>query len=195
MERAAAVLAAGDLVAAPTETRYGLFVRADRQASLQRLYETKQRPLDRPTALLIDQFSEAERYGRVNCGAAALAERFMPGPVTLVLAATCNWPPPMVIDGKIGLRCSSSPVVHEILSRLKVPIAATSANISGQSERDNVSEIVDDFDDRVALYLDAGPLTGPASTVIDCSTDQPRVLREGAVAADEITRVMDELRD
>jgi tRNA threonylcarbamoyl adenosine modification protein (Sua5/YciO/YrdC/YwlC family) len=144
---------------------------------------------------LIRQFAEAEQYGRVNRVAAALAERFLPGPVTLVLRATCDWPPPLVVDGKIGLRCSSVPVVNEILARVGVPIAATSANISGRAERDRVQDIVDDFGDRVALYLDCGPLTGPASTVVDCSEDEPRVLREGAVASEEITLIVDELHD
>ena len=117
----------------------------------------------------------------------------MPGPVTLVLAATCDWPPPLVVNGKIGFRCSSVPVINEILALVEAPIAATSANISGRPERECVQEIVDDFGDRVALYLDSGPLTGPVSTVVDCSEDRPRVLREGAVAVAEITRIMDEL--
>lgn len=195
VERAAASLTAGDLVVAPTETRYGLLARADRPEVLEKLYRVKQRALDSPTALLIRQFDEAENYGRVNRYIAALAERFLPGPVTLVLAATCDWPPPLVIDGKIGLRCSSARVINEILARVEAPITATSANISGQAERDRVQEIVDDFEDRVALYLDCGPLTGPASTVVDCSGDRPQVLREGAVTADEITRIMDELHD
>jgi len=195
LEHAAAVLTAGGLIVAPTETRYGLMGRADRQEVLEKLYEVKQRSLDCPTALLIREFGEAERYGRVNRAATALAERFLPGPLTLVLAATCDWPPPRVVDGKIGLRWSSAPVVRALLALVEAPVTATSANISGRPEHDRVQEIVDDFEDRVALYLDSGPLTGPVSTVVDCSEDQPRVLREGAVALEEITRIIDELHD
>ena len=195
LEQAAAVLAAGGLVVAPTETRYGLLARADRQESLETLYQVKQRSLDRPTALLIRRFTEAEQYGRVNRATAILAERLLPGPVTLVLTATCDWPPPRVVDGKIGLRWSSAPVIQELLAMVKTLVTATSANISGHTEHDRVQEIVDDFEDRVGLYLDSGPLTGPVSTVVDCSTDLPRVMREGAVPLEEITRIMDELHD
>ncbi|MCD6249048.1 MAG: threonylcarbamoyl-AMP synthase [candidate division Zixibacteria bacterium] len=195
LEHAAAVLTAGGLVVAPTETRYGLLGRADRQDVLEKLYEVKQRSLDSPTALLIRDFDEVEQYARVNRAAIALAERFLPGPMTLVLSATCDWPPPRVVNGKIGLRWSSSPVVRALLDLVEVPVTATSANITGQPEHGCVQEIVDDFEDRVALYLDSGSLTGPVSTVIDCSEDQPRVLREGAVALEEITRIMDELHD
>ncbi len=195
IDRAAAVLVAGDLLVAPTETRYGLLARADRQDVLEKLCRAKQRSLNHPTALLIPIFADAERYGRVNRAASALAERFLPGPLTLVLSATCDWPPPMVVDGKIGLRCSSSPVMDELLARVKEPIAATSANISGQPERNGVEEIVADFEDRVTLYLDGGPLIGPVSTVVDCTEDRPRILREGAVGSEEITRIMDEILD
>lgn len=195
LEHAAAVLTAGGLVVAPTETRYGLLGRADRQDVLEKLYEVKQRSLDSPTALLIRDFGEAERYGRVNRAATILAERFLPGPMTLVLSATCDWPPPRVVNGKIGLRWSSSPVVRGILDLVEVPVTATSANISGRPEHGRVQEIVDDFEDRVTLYLDSGSLVGPVSTVVDCSEDKPRVLREGAVTLEEITRIMDELHD
>lgn len=195
VERAAQALMAGDLVVAPTETRYGLLARADRPEVLARLYRVKNRALSRPTALLIRKPSEALELARFGPYAAALAGRYLPGPVTLVLEATVDWPPPIVVDGKIGLRCSLSAVIDALLKNVEAPITATSANISGRGERDCVQDIADDFGDEIALYLDGGPLTGPPSTVVDCTGAQPRVLREGAVSGDEIAQLMSDVNE
>jgi tRNA threonylcarbamoyl adenosine modification protein (Sua5/YciO/YrdC/YwlC family) len=93
-----------------------------------------------------------------------------------------------VVDGKIGLRWSSSPVIDGLLRRLECPLTATSANISGRPDPESVEEIVSQFGDRVDLYLDAGPLTGPTSTVVDCSGEKPKILRDGAIPRAEIER-------
>lgn len=195
LDLAAARLSAGSLVVAPTETRYGLLARADRQDVLEKLYAVKKRNLTNPTALLVRDRYDAGRYGHLGRAASILAERFFPGPLTLVVRATEKWPAPRVVDGKIGLRCSSAPIIQGLLARLAGPVSATSANISGRMDPDGVEEIEADFGEAVSLYLDAGPLTGLTSTVIDCSGARAKWLRDGAIGRDEIEGVIGKVYD
>jgi len=193
LKRAAESLSRGELVVAPTETRYGLLARADRQEYVEQLYLLKGRDPAKATAILVRSLAEAEDLGEMTPEALLLARSFLPGPLTIVSRARKDWPAPRVVDGKIGLRWSSSPVIQGLLARTEWPLAATSANISGQSDPEGVQEIISAFGERVGVYLDAGPLTGPTSTVVDCSTRRVRVLREGAIAREEIERVLGSL--
>ena len=193
LDEAAGILSRGGLVVAPTETRYGLLARVDLQPLLERLYAVKSRPLDQATAVMVGGLKEIESLGDLTSMARVLVERFLPGPLTLVLRARWDWPPPRVVDGKIGLRWSSSPVIDGLLRRLDCPLTATSANISGRPDPDSVEEIDSQFGDRVDLYMDAGPLTGPTSTVVDCSERRPRILRDGAIPRAEIESAIEQM--
>jgi tRNA threonylcarbamoyl adenosine modification protein (Sua5/YciO/YrdC/YwlC family) len=193
LDEAAGILSRGGPVVAPTETRYGLLARADSQPLLERLYALKSRPLDQATAVMVGGSKEIETLGDLTPVARVLSERFLPGPLTLVLRARLDWPPPRVVDGKIGLRWSSSPVIDGLLRRLSCPLTATSANISGRPDPESVEEIMSQFGDRVDLYLDAGPLTGPTSTVVDCSGPKPRILRDGAIPRADIERAIEHM--
>jgi len=195
LERAALVLRKGGLVVAPTETRYGLLVRADQQSFLEGLYRVKERSLSQATAILVRSQEELAILGVLTPSACLLAARFLPGPLTLVLSARQDWPPPRVVKGKIGLRWSSSPVIKGLLSHLDFPLTATSANISGRVDPTGVEEIESQLGDRVDLYIDAGPLTGPTSTVVDCSVEPAKILRDGAVARDDIENLLSRIND
>jgi L-threonylcarbamoyladenylate synthase len=186
LDQAAEALLNGELVVAPTETRYGLLVRADRQKYIEKLYGLKQRDLCQATALFVRDLAGAEKLGRITIAGEALYEKFLPGPLTLILKAVPDWPPPRVVDGKIGLRCSSAATVRGLMERLPMPLTATSANISGESDVESVEALAAVFGDRVGLYLDAGPLVGAVSTVVDCSVDPVRILREGAISRRQI---------
>jgi L-threonylcarbamoyladenylate synthase len=191
LDRAAEALRRGDLVVAPTETRYGLLVRADQQSLLEHLYRVKQRDLDQATAVLVRGLGEIEALGVMTPAARRLASRFLPGPLTLVLAGRPDWPPPRVVGGKIGIRWSSSPVIAGLLKRLDCPLTATSANISGRPDPESVEEIASQLGNRVSMYLDAGPLSGATSTVVDCSAEPARILRDGAIGRSEIETVLE----
>ena len=195
LEKTALVLRKGGLVVAPTETRYGLLIRADRQALLERLYQVKKRDLNQATAILVRSREELAILGVLTPSARLLSATFLPGPLTLVLSARQDWTPPRVVEGKIGLRWSSSPVIEGLLSRLDFPLTATSANISGLGEPTGVEEIESQFGNLVDMYLDAGPLTGLTSTVVDCSTEPVGILREGAVARKDIEKLLNQLDD
>jgi len=113
--------------------------------------------------------------------------------LTLVLKAGISGSPPLVIDGKIGIRISLAPVIRELLKKVSFPLSATSANISGASEPESIEEIVDMFGEKVDLYLDGGNLTSLPSTVIDCSGDEPLILREGSITKNQVEEVTGKL--
>lgn len=195
LEKAAVILRRGGLVVAPTETRYGLLARADRQPLLEQLYRVKKRDLNQATAILVRGREELAKLGVLNRSARLLLNTFLPGPLTLVLSSRQDWPPPRVVEGKIGLRWSSSPVIEGLLKRLDFPLTATSANISGRPDPAGVEEIESQFGTLVELYLDAGRLTGPVSTVVDCSEETVQILRDGAVVRKDIEDVLSRLDD
>ncbi|HUV31480.1 MAG TPA: L-threonylcarbamoyladenylate synthase [Acidobacteriota bacterium] len=191
IERAAGLLSEGGLLVVPTETRYGLLTRFDRPESLVRLYRVKRRPTTVPTALFLTGYEEFSQYGKRSSITDRLAVAFLPGPLTLVVEATTDPGEPVVVAGKIGLRVSSSRIVASLLQSVGVPLTATSANISGQTGSETATDIAAALGPEVDLYLDAGRLAGPVSTVVDCSGGHARILREGAISAPMIERALD----
>lgn len=188
--RASAVLKDGGFVVAPTETRYGLLARADSAELLRRLFALKQRPLSMPTAVFVSDLEQAVDYAEVTDIARQLGQVFLPGPLTVVLETNRKIEAPLSAAGKIGFRVSSAPIIGEILKRVGCPLTATSANRSGVEELQTAAEIAELFGQEVALYLDAGRLNQPASTVVDCSIDPPVILRAGAVAPEALFRAV-----
>lgn len=194
LSRAAALLRSDRLVVAPTETRYGLLCRADSAAALERLVRAKGRDRKQAVSVFVDSPASLWRLGEKTPAAALLAERFLPGPMTLVLRALVHWSAPIVIDGKIGLRLSDAPVILRILREAGGELTATSANRSGSPDLTSVDEIAAQLGDDVALYLDAGELDGRVSTVVDATTDPPVVLREGAISRLQLAEALNNER-
>ncbi len=192
IDQAAALLLRSELVVAPTETRYGLLARADDSESLQELYRVKGRDRAAAVAIFVDSIEALDAYGVMTPSARQLAKRFMPGPLTLVLTAADETTLPVVSDGRVGLRVSSSPVVKAILEKVRKPLTATSANLTGHGEVETIDQVVEAFGSAVALYLDAGYLAGNVSTVVLCQGDRTELLREGALSAAGIASVLEE---
>lgn len=183
------MIADGGLVVAPTETRYGLLVRGDNDAAVDRLFELKGRQFTSPTALFVANKSDIARLGYVTPIAQDLIDEYLPGPLTLVLAARVDWRAPRVVDGKIGIRYSSSHLIGQLVEAVEAPLTATSANLSGHPNRETIHDIQTDFGERVDLYIDGGSLTGPVSTVVECVDSSYRILRAGAIPIEEIERI------
>ncbi|MFQ5453684.1 MAG: L-threonylcarbamoyladenylate synthase [Candidatus Zixiibacteriota bacterium] len=183
---AAKRLTKGELIIAPTETRYGLLVRADSIESLTQLYEIKKRQMSLPTAIFVNSLSEIADYGVMNQAATKFAKEFLPGPLTLVLKAVKDFDEPLVIDNKIGIRWSSAPFIEMLLKEIEFPITATSANLSGDKECESIEEICRIWKGKIGLYVDSGSLNKTTSTVIDLSLSAPKVLREGAISVVDI---------
>ena len=179
----------GGIVAAPTETRYGLLVRADRDEELRRLYEVKGRDLNSPSAMFVTDIYTASQLGDLNPIAQSLAGAFLPGPLTLVLKATNDWGPPRAVDGKIGIRISSAPVIREIMDKATFPVSATSANLSGEPDPIAIEDVQRAFGDQIQIYVDAGRIEYPVSTVVDCSSGKAKIVRQGAISQQMIEQI------
>ncbi len=192
VDRAAAIIAAGGLVAFPTETVYGLGADASSEAAVGRIFSAKGRPTDNPLIVHIARPESAAVYGRLNATAETLAARFWPGPLTLVVTAIG----PIAAAARAGLptvalRCPDHPVALALLSACGLPVAAPSANRSGRPSPTAVSDVLEDLDGAIDAVLDGGPCRiGVESTVVDCSRRQATILRPGGVPVAAIEAVI-----
>ncbi len=189
--RAAAVatLRAGGLVAMPTDTVYGVGVALDAPDGLARLFAAKNRPLDRAIVLLVADPDQAASVGVLSPAARVLAERFWPGGLTLVLAQAPGARLPAVLTAgaaTIGVRLPAHDCPRALARELG-PLPVTSANLSGEADARDAAAVMAQLGERLDLILDGGVARGGVpSTVVDCSGEWPRVLRVGAISADEI---------
>lgn len=194
VERAADALRAGQLIALPTETVYGLAV-LPAQGPLALLLEAKRRATDKGIQLLVDSLDQARTLAHIGGSAEQLAEAFWPGGLTLVVERREECDLPLLLGGgqsTLGLRLPDHFVPRSI-ARAVGPLAASSANVSGHPPATDASMVIESLGDVVSLVLDDGPVRGGvASTVVDCSAPDGRVriLREGAITADEILRLV-----
>lgn len=189
IEAAAEALAGGDIVGLPTDTIYGLAADPFHTGASDRLFRVKGRPRSVELPVLVaDREQALALCSAVPASAVRLIERYWPGPLTLVLPRRPDLSADLgEDDATIGLRCPAHPVPLAIC-RLIGPIATTSANRHGSPPLASARELADELGDEVALVLDAGPCLGLPSTVVDCTGEEPRVLREGRVPAIEVTR-------
>jgi L-threonylcarbamoyladenylate synthase len=190
---AVAALRAGGIVAMPTDTVYGVAVALDAPDGLQRLFAAKDRPLDRAIVLLVADLEQAASVGVFSSAARALAERFWPGGLTLVLAQAPAAGLPAELTGgaaTIGVRVPDHDCPRE-LARALGPLPVTSANLSGRPAAADASGVLAQLGPRIDLVLDGGTARGGvASTVVDCSGEAPKVLRQGAIPTTEIAEVL-----
>ena len=189
LDQAAAILRSGGLVAFGTETVYGLGADATNPAAVARIFAAKGRP---PTNPLIVHVADMD--GAIACvrtwpaAAARLADRFWPGPLTLVLPRSTSIPD-LVTAGQdtVGVRIPASIVARELIRRAGVPIAAPSANRSNRISPTAAAHVFTDLGGVVDLILDSGPCTvGIESTVLDLTGEPLTILRPGDVTADQI---------
>ncbi len=179
----------GYIVAYPTETFYGLGVDPFNESAIERLINLKKRENGKPIPLLISDREMLERLVEdIPPLAERLMERFWPGPLTLVFRAREDVSKLLTgRTGKIGLRISSNPVAKRLVEFLNSPVTTTSANPSGARPALTPDEVRDYFDEKVALILDYGRLTGEkGSTVIDVTGDGIEIIREGEIPVEEI---------
>ncbi len=192
---AIAALARGGLVALPTDTVYGIGVALETPGGIERLFAAKARPPDRAIMLLLAEAEQAAEVGVFSPAARVLAAAGWPGGLTLVLAQRPGVELPAALTGgagTIGVRLPDHPAPRALAAALG-PLPTTSANRSGLPTARTAREIADQLGDAVDLILDGGPARGERpSTVIDCSGDLPRVLREGAIPVAGLAAVLDE---
>jgi L-threonylcarbamoyladenylate synthase len=195
--RAADILRAGGLVAFPTETVYGLGAHALDAAAVTRVFAAKGRPAEDPLIVHVHHIDAlAALTAAVPDTATALASRFWPGPLTMVLQRS-DVVPREVTAGldTVAIRVPAHPIAHALMTAAAVPIAAPSANLFSRPSPTRAEHVLQDLDGRIDLVIDGGPTTvGVESTVIDLTGPAPTILRPGAVTLEMIQMVLPDAR-
>jgi L-threonylcarbamoyladenylate synthase len=192
VERGVATLKKGGLVAFPTDTVYGLGACADLEVAVARVYTVKQRPLDMALPLLLASTSQISRVANpVPAMAWLLAEKFLPGALTLVLHRS-DLVADIVTGGAatVAVRVPAHIVPLALIEGAGVPIVGTSANLSGQPSPLTADEVRAQLGDSIELVIGDGRCPGgKESTIVDVTGEAPVVLREGAITVAELQRV------
>ncbi|MCQ2380396.1 MAG: threonylcarbamoyl-AMP synthase [Victivallaceae bacterium] len=177
---AAALARPGAVILVPTETVYGLVSRFDDEAARARIFALKRRPSSKVLGCFVRDVASAERLAVLSPVAKRLAGDFWPGPLTMVLPAPAG--------GTIGIRIPDHPFLLDLIGRCGGPLAQTSANVSGQPDAPDMGTALEGLDGEVDIAVDGGPLKSgfAASTVVDLTGPEPRVLREGALTKREL---------
>lgn len=187
------ILKKGGIVAIPTETVYGLAADATNPEAVSHIFEAKGRPKDNPLIIHIDEFGMMTEYVReIPDSARRLAEKFWPGPLTMILPKTDKIP--MRTSGgldTVAVRMPSNPIAKAVIRAAGVPLAAPSANRSGLPSTTTYQHCVHDLDGRVDAILESYPCQyGLESTVITLAEGTPRLLRPGAVTLEQLREVL-----
>lgn len=196
--RAAEALRRGGLVAIPTETVYGLAASATDPVAVRRVFDVKGRPADHPLIVHVESAAHLDGWaGSLSPAAEQLAAACWPGPLTLLVPRGPNVLD-LVTGGRptVGLRVPAHPATTELLRRLGGAVVAPSANRFGSVSPTRADHVLHDLGDRlvpgVDLVLDGGACpVGVESTIVDCTTDPPQVLRPGGIATEEVERLLD----
>ena len=192
-EAAARTLAAGGLVAFPTETVYGLGADAANAAAIAHLYAAKGRPAFNPLIAHVPDIAAARRIGRFDARALSLAEAFWPGPLTLVVPKTDNCPVADLATAgldTVAIRIPAHEVAQAILRAFGGAVVAPSANISGHVSPTLAAHVESDLAGRIDMIVDGGPVTvGVESTIVGC-LDAPMLLRPGGLSRERIEAVL-----
>jgi L-threonylcarbamoyladenylate synthase len=189
IEIATKMLQAGEIVAFPTETVYGLGAAAHDDNAVRKIYAAKGRPSNNPLIIHVDSLAMAQRYGVFNDKAIALAEAFFPAPLTLVVPAIKGAVAEGALAGgdTVAIRYPAHPVARALISLAGFGIAAPSANISGRISPTTAHHVASEFAELPLLILDGGACEiGLESTVLDCTSKELRILRHGAITASEL---------
>ena len=193
---AANIIMQGGLVAIPTETVYGLGANGLDEAAVAKIFEAKGRPQDNPLILHIAGPEQIELFcHHIPQAAFDLAEKFWPGPLTMVLPARSNVPKRTTggLD-TVAVRCPDSDVTREIIRLSGVPLAAPSANISGKPSTTTAEHVRHDHDGKIDAIVDGGSCrVGVESTIVDLTEQRPRLLRPGGITPEQLIEVLGDL--
>lgn len=189
---AADQIRAGEVLGMPTDTFYGLAADPFNLRAVDKVYDIKSRSRHKPLSLLIESVDQAEELSQTLPEEfAVLARRYWPGPLTIIVKASSRLPLKVTANtGNVALRIPNAKIPLAVVQAAQIPITATSANLSGESECTTAVAVRDQLKDRISIIVDGG--TSPRdipSTIVDL-TDQEarwRILREGAIPAQDIS--------
>lgn len=183
IEEAVKVIKNDGLVIYPTDTLYGLGVNALSEVAVKKVFEAKGRDFNKPISITCANLTEAKKYAKFNSLALKLAKKLLPGPITFILQMKKSFPK-MLTEGKdrIGIRIPDNKVALELVKRCKVPLTATSANISGGKNPITAEEAIKQIGDKVDLILDSGRCKyNKPSTVVEVTDNEIKIVREGVL--------------
>jgi len=181
------ILRNGGLVAFPTDTVYGVGALAFDGKAVESIYIAKDRPLEKAIPMLIGDKADMEKVGMdIPDIAYELATRFWPGPVTILIPKQPTIPESVSATDTVGVRVPNHEVARTLL-RTAGPLAVTSANISGQPSPSSAEEVFAQLGGRIDLIIDGGTTPGGVpSTVVDCTGEEVKILRQGPISLEEI---------
>ena len=193
---AAALLQQGKVVGIPTETVYGLAADARNPEAVRQIFAAKGRPADNPLIVHIAEMQALEQVAAVVPPLAVkLAERFWPGPLTMVLRRRDNVPDQVTAGlDTVGMRCPAHPLCRAVIQAADVPVAAPSGNTSGRPSPTTAAHMLEDMDGRIDAILDGGPCSvGVESTIVDLTCTPPRLLRPGGITLEQLRAALGEV--
>jgi len=196
IQTALELLQEGEIIAFPTDTVYGLGTNAFYSPGIIKLFEAKGRDANKAIAVLIGDIDQVPLLSdTMTRNATILAKAFWPGGLTIVVPKRSDLPELLSAGSSIGVRVPNHPVALELLRKFG-PIATTSANLSGKNNPHDAQDVYLQLNKRVPLILDGGRCPGGVpSTVVDCSTDEVRILRNGAISQEAIARALAEYHE
>lgn len=189
--RAVELLQAGELIALPTDTVYGVAAIASQPSAVARLYVAKGRPPERSIPILLADPRDLDAVAaEVSDLVRRLVAHFWPGGLTLIVPKGSAVPPEVSSTSTVAVRLPDLPLTQQIIAAVGAPVAATSANRSGQPDALTAGEVMAQLKGRIAAVVDGGPSPGGVpSTILDCTTEFPRVLRVGAISVEALRQV------
>jgi L-threonylcarbamoyladenylate synthase len=197
--RAAALLRAGQLVAFPTETVYGLGADATNERAVADIFAAKGRPRFNPLIVHVTDLAEAETLARFNASARLAAARFWPGPLTLVLPRRSRCGVSLLASAgldTLAVRVPAHPDAQALLRETGRPVAAPSANRSGRVSPTTAAHVAEELGDRVAMILEGGRTVGGLeSTVLDLTGEAPALLRPGGITLEQLADLLGPIAD
>ena len=189
LEKVATSIQEGRILVFPTETVYGIGTNGLDEQAVKKLYEVKQRPENKAISLLVSDIKMVEKIAKdITELEYKLMEKFFPGPLTIILKKKDNVPD-IVTAGKdtVGVRMPSGEIARKLVEYAKTPIAAPSANISGEPSGTNLENIINNFDGKVEYFIDGGETElGISSTIIEVINNEIHILREGSITKQQI---------
>jgi L-threonylcarbamoyladenylate synthase len=187
IKTAVTILQSGGIVAFPTDTVYGLGALAFDNSAIESIYAAKDRPFEKAIPILIGDLSDLDKVAdNIPDMALRFAARFWPGPLTCIVPKKQTLPPAVSATSTVAVRIPDHPDARALL-RAAGPMAVTSANLSGQPSPSTAQEVYDQLNGRIPLILDGGRTPGGVpSTLVDCTGEQPVILREGPISLEEL---------
>ena len=188
----AKIIKEGGIVIFPTETVYGIGTNGLDKEAIKRLYEVKQRPLNKPISLLVSNIKMVEQVAKnISKLEYKIMQNFFPGPLTIILEKKDIVPDILTANtNTVGIRMPSGEIARKLIEYAGVPIATPSANISGKPSGTNIKDIQKDFAGKVDCFIDNGESKlGIPSTIIRVINDEVHILRQGSISMEQINAI------